>query len=168
MKMKLSLSSTQHLTSFNVLLPPPSADRDIVALCPQDLGHHGAPGSPEGEAAAHRAAAGREGPGASRDGQGHQPHLRGGEGAGCRQGAARAGTTRGRGEKGGGRGGRLWQLTRPCRCVQYVSENESSLQQVRAMLANTQKDKLELANQLEEERRFVTLTALELFNSKQN
>lgn len=38
-------------------------------------------------------------------------------------------------------------------CLQYVSENESSLQQVRAMLANTQKDKVELANQLEEEKR---------------
>ncbi|XP_075888079.1 CAP-Gly domain-containing linker protein 2 isoform X2 [Nelusetta ayraudi] len=39
--------------------------------------------------------------------------------------------------------------------VQYLSENESSLQQVRAMLANTQKDKVELANQLEEEKRKV-------------
>lgn len=72
--------------------PSPAADRDVVTLRPQDLGHHGAAGSTEGEAAAHRAAAGREGPGASRDGQGHQPHLRGGEGAGRRQGAARAGT----------------------------------------------------------------------------
>uniref|UniRef100_A0A8D3AV18 CAP-Gly domain-containing protein n=1 Tax=Scophthalmus maximus TaxID=52904 RepID=A0A8D3AV18_SCOMX len=39
--------------------------------------------------------------------------------------------------------------------VQYVSENEGSLQQVRALLASTQKDKLELANQLEEEKRKV-------------
>ncbi|XP_059207332.1 CAP-Gly domain-containing linker protein 2 [Centropristis striata] len=39
--------------------------------------------------------------------------------------------------------------------VQYVTENESTLQQVKAMLANTQKDKLELANQLEEEKRKV-------------
>lgn len=43
-------------------------------------------------------------------------------------------------------------------CLQYVSENEGSLQQVRAMLANTQKDKVELANQLEEEKRCDTLT----------
>ncbi|XP_058483334.1 CAP-Gly domain-containing linker protein 2 isoform X2 [Solea solea] len=39
--------------------------------------------------------------------------------------------------------------------VQYVTENESTLQQVKAMLASTQKDKLELANQLEEEKRKV-------------
>uniref|UniRef100_A0A3B3UZC7 CAP-Gly domain containing linker protein 2 n=1 Tax=Poecilia latipinna TaxID=48699 RepID=A0A3B3UZC7_9TELE len=39
--------------------------------------------------------------------------------------------------------------------VQYVTENESSLQQVQTMLASTQKDKLELANQLEEEKRKV-------------
>ncbi|XP_069572093.1 CAP-Gly domain-containing linker protein 2 isoform X2 [Brachyistius frenatus] len=39
--------------------------------------------------------------------------------------------------------------------VQYLTENESTLQQVKAMLANTQKDKLELANQLEEEKRKV-------------
>ncbi|TNN66028.1 CAP-Gly domain-containing linker protein 2 [Liparis tanakae] len=39
--------------------------------------------------------------------------------------------------------------------VQHISENESSLQQVRVLLANTQKDKLELANQLEEEKRKV-------------
>ncbi|XP_037544136.1 CAP-Gly domain-containing linker protein 2 [Nematolebias whitei] len=39
--------------------------------------------------------------------------------------------------------------------VQYVAESESSLQQVKALLASTQKDKLELANQLEEEKRKV-------------
>uniref|UniRef100_A0AAQ4PCH4 CAP-Gly domain-containing protein n=1 Tax=Gasterosteus aculeatus aculeatus TaxID=481459 RepID=A0AAQ4PCH4_GASAC len=39
--------------------------------------------------------------------------------------------------------------------VQYVTENEGNLQQVKAMLASTQKDKLELANQLEEEKRKV-------------
>ncbi|XP_041807899.1 CAP-Gly domain-containing linker protein 2 isoform X2 [Chelmon rostratus] len=39
--------------------------------------------------------------------------------------------------------------------VQYVTENESALQQVKALLASTQKDKLELANQLEEEKRKV-------------
>ncbi|XP_042354754.1 CAP-Gly domain-containing linker protein 2 isoform X2 [Plectropomus leopardus] len=39
--------------------------------------------------------------------------------------------------------------------VQYVTENEGNLQQVRAMLASTQKDKQELANQLEEEKRKV-------------
>ncbi|XP_047462749.1 CAP-Gly domain-containing linker protein 2 isoform X2 [Mugil cephalus] len=39
--------------------------------------------------------------------------------------------------------------------VQYVTENESAVQQVKAMLASTQKDKLELANQLEEEKRKV-------------
>ncbi|MEQ2159039.1 hypothetical protein GOODEAATRI_018455 [Goodea atripinnis] len=38
-------------------------------------------------------------------------------------------------------------------CPQYVTENESALQQVQTMLASTQKDKLELANQLEEEKR---------------
>ncbi|XP_039634549.1 CAP-Gly domain-containing linker protein 2 isoform X3 [Perca fluviatilis] len=39
--------------------------------------------------------------------------------------------------------------------VQYVTENESTLQQIKAMLASTQKDKLELSNQLEEEKRKV-------------
>uniref|UniRef100_A0A671V7T4 CAP-Gly domain containing linker protein 2 n=1 Tax=Sparus aurata TaxID=8175 RepID=A0A671V7T4_SPAAU len=39
--------------------------------------------------------------------------------------------------------------------VQYMTENEGTLQQVKAMLASTQKDKLELANQLEEEKRKV-------------
>uniref|UniRef100_A0A3Q1FCF1 CAP-GLY domain containing linker protein 2 n=1 Tax=Acanthochromis polyacanthus TaxID=80966 RepID=A0A3Q1FCF1_9TELE len=39
--------------------------------------------------------------------------------------------------------------------VQYVAENENTLQQVKTMLASTQKDKLELANQLEEEKRKV-------------
>ncbi|KAM8899083.1 CAP-Gly domain-containing linker protein 2 isoform 2-T2 [Spinachia spinachia] len=39
--------------------------------------------------------------------------------------------------------------------MQYVAENEGSLQQVKAVLASTQKDKLELANQLEEEKRKV-------------
>uniref|UniRef100_A0A3P8VVP2 CAP-Gly domain containing linker protein 2 n=1 Tax=Cynoglossus semilaevis TaxID=244447 RepID=A0A3P8VVP2_CYNSE len=39
--------------------------------------------------------------------------------------------------------------------VQYVTENENTLQQVKTMLASTQKDKLELANQLEEEKRKV-------------
>lgn len=39
--------------------------------------------------------------------------------------------------------------------MQYVTENENALQQVKAMLASTQKDKLELANQLEEEKRKV-------------
>ncbi|XP_019135146.2 CAP-Gly domain-containing linker protein 2 isoform X2 [Larimichthys crocea] len=39
--------------------------------------------------------------------------------------------------------------------VQYVTENESTLQQVKGMLATTEKDKLELANQLEEEKRKV-------------
>ncbi|KAI3373997.1 hypothetical protein L3Q82_022563, partial [Scortum barcoo] len=39
--------------------------------------------------------------------------------------------------------------------MQYVTENENTLQQVKAMLASTQKDKLELANQLEEEKRKV-------------
>ncbi|XP_073336138.1 CAP-Gly domain-containing linker protein 2 isoform X2 [Pagrus major] len=39
--------------------------------------------------------------------------------------------------------------------VQYITENEGTLQQVKAMLASTQKDKLELANQLEEEKRKV-------------
>ncbi|XP_038159631.1 CAP-Gly domain-containing linker protein 2 isoform X2 [Cyprinodon tularosa] len=39
--------------------------------------------------------------------------------------------------------------------VQYVAENESAMQQVQTMLANTQKDKLELVNQLEEEKRKV-------------
>uniref|UniRef100_A0A3Q0RZ97 CAP-Gly domain containing linker protein 2 n=1 Tax=Amphilophus citrinellus TaxID=61819 RepID=A0A3Q0RZ97_AMPCI len=39
--------------------------------------------------------------------------------------------------------------------MQYVTENENALQQVKAMLTSTQKDKLELANQLEEEKRKV-------------
>uniref|UniRef100_A0A665UTM2 CAP-Gly domain-containing protein n=1 Tax=Echeneis naucrates TaxID=173247 RepID=A0A665UTM2_ECHNA len=39
--------------------------------------------------------------------------------------------------------------------MQYVTENEGTLQQVKAMLSSTQKDKLELANQLEEEKRKV-------------
>ncbi|XP_030010039.1 CAP-Gly domain-containing linker protein 2 isoform X2 [Sphaeramia orbicularis] len=39
--------------------------------------------------------------------------------------------------------------------MQYMTENESTLQQVKTMLAATQKDKLELANQLEEEKRKV-------------
>ncbi|KAM9333693.1 CAP-Gly domain-containing linker protein 2 isoform 2-T2 [Pholidichthys leucotaenia] len=39
--------------------------------------------------------------------------------------------------------------------VQYVTESENTLQQVKVMLASTQKDKLELANQLEEEKRKV-------------
>ncbi|XP_034033636.1 CAP-Gly domain-containing linker protein 2 isoform X2 [Thalassophryne amazonica] len=39
--------------------------------------------------------------------------------------------------------------------VQYVTENESALQQLRAVLASAQKDKMELANQLEEEKRKV-------------
>lgn len=38
-----------------------------------------------------------------------------------------------------------------------MTENEGTLQQVKAMLASTQKDKLELANQLEEEKRYVLL-----------
>uniref|UniRef100_A0A672P6M4 CAP-Gly domain containing linker protein 2 n=1 Tax=Sinocyclocheilus grahami TaxID=75366 RepID=A0A672P6M4_SINGR len=41
------------------------------------------------------------------------------------------------------------------RHLQYATEGESNLQQVRALLASTQKDKMELANQLEEERRKV-------------
>ncbi|XP_051981784.1 CAP-Gly domain-containing linker protein 2-like isoform X2 [Xyrauchen texanus] len=41
------------------------------------------------------------------------------------------------------------------RHLQYATESESNLQQVRALLASTQKDKTELANQLEEERRKV-------------
>lgn len=40
-----------------------------------------------------------------------------------------------------------------CFCPQFVTDNESALQQVKAMLTSTQKDKLELANQLEEEKR---------------
>ncbi|XP_048873542.1 CAP-Gly domain-containing linker protein 2 isoform X2 [Brienomyrus brachyistius] len=39
--------------------------------------------------------------------------------------------------------------------AQYAAEAESNLQQVRAQLASTQKDKIELANQLEEEKRKV-------------
>ncbi|KAG7266960.1 hypothetical protein CRUP_033639 [Coryphaenoides rupestris] len=38
---------------------------------------------------------------------------------------------------------------------QYVTENENTVQQVKTMLASTQKDKVELANQLEEEKRKV-------------
>ncbi|XP_051526168.1 CAP-Gly domain-containing linker protein 2-like isoform X3 [Myxocyprinus asiaticus] len=41
------------------------------------------------------------------------------------------------------------------RHLQYATELESNLQQVRAQLASTQKDKVELANQLEEEKRKV-------------
>uniref|UniRef100_A0A671QD24 CAP-Gly domain-containing protein n=1 Tax=Sinocyclocheilus anshuiensis TaxID=1608454 RepID=A0A671QD24_9TELE len=41
------------------------------------------------------------------------------------------------------------------RHLQYATEAESNLQQVRALLASTQKDRMELANQLEEERRKV-------------
>ncbi|XP_055733067.1 CAP-Gly domain-containing linker protein 2-like isoform X5 [Salvelinus fontinalis] len=39
--------------------------------------------------------------------------------------------------------------------LQYVTETESNLQQVKTLLASTQKDKVELANQLEEEKRKV-------------
>uniref|UniRef100_A0AAY5KU74 CAP-Gly domain-containing protein n=1 Tax=Esox lucius TaxID=8010 RepID=A0AAY5KU74_ESOLU len=39
--------------------------------------------------------------------------------------------------------------------LQYVTETENNLQQVKTLLANTQKDKVELANQLEEEKRKV-------------
>ncbi|XP_054611377.1 CAP-Gly domain-containing linker protein 2 isoform X2 [Dunckerocampus dactyliophorus] len=39
--------------------------------------------------------------------------------------------------------------------MQYVTENESNLQQMKAVLASTQKAKVELANQLEEEKRKV-------------
>ncbi|KAJ8394733.1 hypothetical protein AAFF_G00043330 [Aldrovandia affinis] len=39
--------------------------------------------------------------------------------------------------------------------TQYATETESNLQQVRTLLASTQKDKFELANQLEEEKRKV-------------
>ncbi|KAG7251077.1 hypothetical protein CRUP_000504, partial [Coryphaenoides rupestris] len=38
---------------------------------------------------------------------------------------------------------------------QYVTENENTVQQVKTMLTSTQKDKVELANQLEEEKRKV-------------
>ncbi|XP_073717298.1 CAP-Gly domain-containing linker protein 2 isoform X3 [Misgurnus anguillicaudatus] len=41
------------------------------------------------------------------------------------------------------------------RHVQYATETESNLQQVQALLATTEKDKMELANQLEEEKRKV-------------
>ncbi|TRY83603.1 hypothetical protein DNTS_021447 [Danionella cerebrum] len=41
------------------------------------------------------------------------------------------------------------------RHLQYATESESNLQQVRTLLATTQKDKMELANTLEEERRKV-------------
>ncbi|KAJ8267248.1 hypothetical protein GJAV_G00140320 [Gymnothorax javanicus] len=39
--------------------------------------------------------------------------------------------------------------------AQYATETENNLQQVRSLLASTQKDKVELANQLEEEKRKV-------------
>ncbi|XP_072303067.1 CAP-Gly domain-containing linker protein 2 isoform X2 [Eucyclogobius newberryi] len=39
--------------------------------------------------------------------------------------------------------------------MQYVTDNERTLQQIQALLASTQKDKLELINQLEEEKRKV-------------
>nr|XP_029483079.1 CAP-Gly domain-containing linker protein 2-like isoform X4 [Oncorhynchus nerka] len=39
--------------------------------------------------------------------------------------------------------------------LQYVTETESNLQQVKTLLASTQKDKVELVNQLEEEKRKV-------------
>ncbi|XP_017316048.1 CAP-Gly domain-containing linker protein 2 isoform X2 [Ictalurus punctatus] len=39
--------------------------------------------------------------------------------------------------------------------LQYATETESNLQQVRTLLANAQRDKMELANQLEEEKRKV-------------
>ncbi|XP_072530622.1 CAP-Gly domain-containing linker protein 2 isoform X3 [Salminus brasiliensis] len=39
--------------------------------------------------------------------------------------------------------------------LQYATETESNLQQVRTLLANAQRDKVELANQLEEEKRKV-------------
>ena len=70
-----------------------SADGDVVAVRPQDLGHHGSPGGVEGEAAAHRAAPGREGPGTGRGRQGNQPHLRGGERVGRAQSPAPAGVS---------------------------------------------------------------------------
>lgn len=38
--------------------------------------------------------------------------------------------------------------------LQYATESESNLQQVRALLASAQRDKMELANQLEEEKRY--------------
>ena len=38
--------------------------------------------------------------------------------------------------------------------LQYVTETESNLHQVKTLLASTQKDKVELANQLEEEKRY--------------
>lgn len=79
---------------MNFIILPLPADGDVVTLRSEDLRHHGAARSPEGEAAAHRAAAGRAWPGASRDGQGHQPHRRGGEGAERPQGATRAGMRR--------------------------------------------------------------------------
>ncbi|XP_073697217.1 CAP-Gly domain-containing linker protein 2 isoform X2 [Garra rufa] len=41
------------------------------------------------------------------------------------------------------------------RHLQYATEADSNLQQARALLASTQKDKMELANQLEEEKRKV-------------
>lgn len=106
----LSCSLPFPLTSSPSFHQLSSADGDVVTLRPQDIGHHGAPGSPEGEAAAHRAAAGRAGPGASRDGQGHQPHLRGGEGAGRRQGAARAGTKQTQNEQEEATGGAGTQI----------------------------------------------------------
>lgn len=38
--------------------------------------------------------------------------------------------------------------------LQYATESESNLQQVRTLLASAQRDKMELANQLEEEKRY--------------
>lgn len=55
---------------------------------------------------------------------------------------------------------RTWRRNlRCCKCKricppQYVTENESNLLQVRGVLASAQKDKQELANQLEEEKRY--------------
>ncbi|KAG5283948.1 hypothetical protein AALO_G00021310 [Alosa alosa] len=103
------------------------ADRDVVALRPQDLRHHGSPGGAEGEAAAHRAAPGREGP--------------------ERAEVAKATSHICEVEK------ELSALK--AQHLQYAAEVEGNLQQVRTLLATTQKDKLELANQLEEEKRKV-------------
>ena len=38
-----------------------------------------------------------------------------------------------------------------------MTENENTMQQVKTLLASTQKDKVELANQLEEEKRYASL-----------
>lgn len=38
--------------------------------------------------------------------------------------------------------------------LQYITETESNLQQVRTLLTSAQRDKVELANQLEEEKRY--------------